>query len=141
MLRVLCSSLGVALILGPALNHAASQTQDRMDPRIPAPIAAKYKDIRDAKDWLNPILIIRAEGVEVRSRGLPTGQKTVPLVELRALIIGLPVADWPYGRIVLAQDSSLRQADRSDDQPIKQNHDAGERILKALGVTVDWWPS
>jgi hypothetical protein len=112
-----------------------------MNPRIPAPIAAKYRDIQDAKDWLNPKVIVRTEGVEVVSRGLPSGRKTIPVADLRALLISLPVADWPYGRVVLASDIGIRQADRSDDQPIKQNHDAAERILKALGITADWWPS
>jgi len=86
-------------------------------------------------------MIIRAEGVEVVSRGLPAGRKTVAAADLRALVISLPVADWPYGRVVLAADIGIRQADRSDDQPIKQNHDAADRILKALGITIEWWPS
>ena len=34
-----------------------------------------------------------------------------------------------------------KEADRSDDEPIKQNHVAVEKILKALDVEVDWWPS
>jgi hypothetical protein len=124
----------------PRNYPSASQTSDGLDSRIPAPIAAKYKDIRDARDWLNPKVIIRAEGVEVVSRGLATGRKTVPVAELRALIISLPVDDWPYGRVVFASDIGLRRGDRSDDEPIKQNHEAAERILKVLGITVDWWP-
>jgi len=120
---------------------SSPQAQDRMDPRIPAPIAAKYKGIRDAKDWLNPKITIRAEGLEVVSQGLPQGRKTVPVANLRALVIALPVADWPYGRVVLASDIGLRQGDLSEDQAIKQNHDAADRILKDLGITVDWWPS
>jgi hypothetical protein len=111
-----------------------------MDPRIPAPIAG-YKDIRDAKDWLNPRVTIHAGGAEVVSDGLPTGRKTIPVTDLRALVIALPVAAWPYGRVVLASDTGLRRGDRSDDQAIKQNHDAADRILKALGLTVDRWPS
>jgi hypothetical protein len=137
-------ALATAVTLGSfAVGGAQAsdpQTRDRMDPRIPAPIATKYKDIRDAKDWLNPIVTIRAEGVEVVSHGLRTGRKTVPVADLRALVISLPVADWPYGRVVLASDIGIRQGDRSDEQPIKQNHDAAVGILKALGITVDWWP-
>jgi hypothetical protein len=115
--------------------------RDRMDPRIPAAVAAKYRDIRDAKEWLNPILTIRAEGVEVVSRGLQGGRKTVAAADLRTLIIALPVADWPYGRVVMASDVGIRRGDRSDDLSIQRNHDAVDRILKALGVTVEWWPS
>jgi TonB family protein len=144
----LTMTVDVPFALLPASATAATlaqasdpQTGDQMDPRIPAPITAKYKDIRGGKDWRNPIVTIRAEGVEVVSRGLPTGRRTVPVADLRALVIALPVADWPYGRVVLAQDIGLRYVDGSDDQPIKQNHDAADRILKALGITVDWSPS
>jgi hypothetical protein len=57
------------------------------------------------------------------------------------LLVSLPLADWPYGRVVMASDIGLRRADRSDDESIQRNHDAAERILKDLDVTVDWWPS
>jgi hypothetical protein len=30
---------------------------------------------------------------------------------------------WPYGRVVAAQETGLRAADRSDDEPIKRNHE------------------
>lgn len=132
--------LTIAAIFGLACSNKP-QPGDQMDPRIPAPVAAKYKNIRDAKDWLNPSLTIRAEGIEVISPGLPGGGKTVAAADLRGLITSLPVVDWPYGRVVMASDIGLRRGDRSDDAPIGINHDDADRILKALGVTVEWWPS
>jgi len=136
---VIAAAVGLSSVLGSQM--AAAQTRSRLDPRIPAPIASKYKDILDAKDWLNPSILIRSVGIEVVSRGLAGRRKTVPTTALRDLLVSLPLADWPYGRVVMASDIGLRRADRSDDESIQRNHDAAERILKDLDVTVDWWPS
>jgi hypothetical protein len=90
---------------------------------------------------LNPIITIRAEGIEVDSRAIPSGRKTVASDQLRTLLLSLPVSAWPYGRVVIASDIGLRQVDRSDEAPIKRNHEVVERVLNALHVEVDWWPS
>ncbi len=123
------------------IQNSSVQAQEKLNPKIPAPIRAKYRGIRDARDWLNPIITIRAEGIEVDSRAIPSGRKTVASGELRTLLLSLPVSAWPYGRVVIASDIGLRQVDRSDEAPIKRNHEAAERVLKALHVEVDWWPS
>lgn len=137
----LATAAAVGSFASTGARASSPQTRDGMDSRIPAPIPAKYKDIRDAKHWLNPIVTIRAEGIEMVSQHLPNGRKTVPVAALRDLVIGLPVAAWPYGRVVLASEIGIRRGDGNDDQAIKQNHDAADRILKALDITVDWWPS
>jgi hypothetical protein len=43
--------------------------------------------------------------------------------------------------VILASDIGLGQADRRDDNSIKESHDRAETILKTLGIEVDWWPS
>ena len=140
----------VLLISG--LASAASPPQsaterNALDPNIEAPIRAKYRAIRDAREWLNPRITIRAEGVEVESRAIPGGRKTVSTSELRALLVGLPIEAWPYGRVVLASDIGLRRVDasgrldESDERSIRQNHEVAERILRVLNIEMDWWPS
>jgi hypothetical protein len=140
-----CWAIAALLSVGGAdvatLQHAAAQGPGGLNPRIPAAIHASYQDIRDAQEWLNPKITIRAEGIEVESAGIPNGRKTVPADEFRNLLISLPVRAWPYGRVVLASDIGPRRADRSDDEPIRRNHEAAEKILEALDVKIDWWPS
>ncbi|HLG58163.1 MAG TPA: hypothetical protein VI485_22650 [Vicinamibacterales bacterium] len=140
----------VLLISGLASAAWPSQSateRNALDRRIEAPIRAKYRAIRDAREWLNPIITIRAEGVEVGSRAIPGGRKTVSTSELRALLVGLPVEAWPYGRVVLASDIGLRSVDasgrldESDEQSIRQNHEVAERILRVLNIEMEWWPS
>lgn len=118
----------------------AGKERQRLDPRIQAADRTKYKDIRDAKDWLNPKMLVAADGIQVVSSALPGGRKTVTSDELRRVLIDLPLTAWPYGRVVLASDPSVRRADLSDDEAIRRNHDSVETILKALDVVGDWWP-
>ena len=140
------------VLLVSGLASAASPRQstigpDALDTRIAAPIRAKYRAIRDAREWLNPKITIRADGVEVESRALRGGRKTVSTSELRALLVRLPVDAWPYGRVVLASDIGLRSVDASgrldarEEQSIRQNHRVAERILRVLAIEIDWWPS
>jgi hypothetical protein len=111
-----------------------------LDSRIPVADRAKYRSIRDAKDWLNPKLIMLPDGIQVIAAGID-GRKVVAPEDLRETLLKLPVDAWPYGRVVGASDASIRTGVRRDDERIKRNHDAAEKILKALRVEADWWPS
>jgi hypothetical protein len=97
--------------------------------------------IRDRRKWLNPLVTIRAEGVEVESHELPLGRQTIAAGHLRALLEGLPASAWPDGRVVRASDIGIRSVDRRDDERIKRNHDEAERILRALEIEIVWIPS
>lgn len=121
-----------------ACNNGASSATE-LNARIGKPNREKYFFIQDGAAWRNPWLTIRAEGVEIRAQGLP-GRITVSVLVLAQALIGLPVSAWPYGRVVAASDIGIQTVWRDDD-PIKRNHDEAERVLRSLGVTVDWWPS
>jgi hypothetical protein len=112
-----------------------------LNSKIPAAIHAKYQNIQDARHWRNPRITIRADGVEVASGAIRGGRRVVLVEELRGLLVRLPIKAWPYGRVILATDIGLRQADGRDDNSIRPNHDAVEKILKALDIEADWWPS
>ena len=53
----------------------------------------------------------------------------------------LPVAAWPYGRIVAVQDIGVKAGDRSDGQLIAANLESSLAVLKQLKVMVYRWPS
>ena len=121
--------------------QSGSVPMGRLDPRIGAAALQRYKSVRDAKDWENPYLVIRRDGIEVIVKRLPSGRQTVAVAELERTLIGLPVTAWPYGRVAAVQENSIRAGDRSDDKPIADNLEAALAILKKLDVTVDRWPS
>jgi hypothetical protein len=87
------------------------------------------------------LLVIGADGIEVIATSLPAGRNTVASSDLQRTLIELPVNAWPYGRVVVVQDTGLRASDRSDEEPINRNREAALNILKALRVHVERWPS
>jgi hypothetical protein len=114
---------------------------ERLNPRIGRANPQQYGSIRDAKDWKNPYLVIRRDGIEVIASGLLSGRRTVAPTDLERALIDLPVTAWPYGRVVAVQEIGIRAADRSDDKPIADNLDVTLATLKTLQVTVERWPS
>ena len=110
-----------------------------MDSRIGAAAPQGHRSIRDAKDWENPYLVIRREGIEVIAKPLSSGRQTVAAADLQQTLIALPVTAWPYGRIAVVQEISIRTG--GDEKPIADNLKAALAILEKLDVMVDRWPS
>jgi hypothetical protein len=110
--------------------------KERIPARIPAADPDKYRNVRDASDWNNPFLTITIDGFDLRFHG---GQMHGPLSTLARTLVGLPDSVWPYGRILAASESGVQPSGGSE--LIKRNKEEAEKILKELGVTVDWWPS
>jgi len=61
----------------------------------------------------------------------------VPLDRLSEELINLPLAAWPYGRVVAIQPQGLGGA--SDRRPIARNVQATKAVLTALPVVIDPW--
>jgi hypothetical protein len=110
--------------------------KERIPARIPPADPGRYRKVQDASNWNNPYLIITSEGFDLRFQG---GQMHGPLSILARTVVGLPDSAWPYGRVLAASESGVQSTDSS--QLIKRNKDEADKILKELGVTVDWWPS
>jgi hypothetical protein len=107
-----------------------------LDGRILPSDPARYQKLGDAKDWGNPFLIVRANGIEIRSRETT---KTVAVADLAESLRALPVEAWRLGRVVAVREIGIRSHD--DDELIEQNKKKLESTLKELDVTAWWWPS
>jgi hypothetical protein len=137
-------AVGLLICAASALTgslQSGSVQIGRLNPEIRPAAPQRYKSIRDAKDWENPYLVIRRDGIEVIAKGLASGRKTVAAADLEHTLIELPVAAWPYGRVAAVQEIGIRAADRSDEKLIADNLEATLAILKKLKVTVDRWPN
>jgi hypothetical protein len=128
-----------ALAVGPA--QSVSAQAGRLDSRIGPANPQRYKSILDAKDWENPYLVVRRDGIEVIAKALSSGRQTVNAADLQRPLIELPVAAWPYGRVVALSDIGIVAPDGADNQPINENREAALAILKALQIAVERWPS
>lgn len=112
-----------------------------LNPRIGPPALQRYKSIRDAKDWENPYLVIRRDGIEVISKRLAAGRTTVAADRLEQALVTLPITAWPYGRVVAVQEVGLIEPGRGDEEQIAENLEKALTILRRLNVTADRWPS
>ncbi len=143
MTKTTCGATMVLTICAVSLlaGSPAQKDPERLNPRIGPAHPEQYRSIRDAKDWKNPYLVIRRDGIEVVASGVLSDRRTVAPTDLQRTLIGLPVTAWPYGRVVVVQVIGIREGDRSDDRPTAHNLDVTLAILKALQVTVERWPS
>jgi hypothetical protein len=107
--------------------------------RIPDADPKKYEGIQDAKDWRNPYLIVRADGITTAS-GASGGGSPIPVDSVPAALENLPDSAWPYGLVVAVQDAGV-VASKADQSRIEANRILLVRVLNQLGVTVDSWPS
>lgn len=134
-------AIGAASTLAGRANQNDPVQAARLNPRIGPASPQRYKSIHDAKKWQNPILVIRADGIQVISKSLPSGERTVSPSDLRRTLIDLPLTAWPYGRVVAVQDIGLHPADLSDGPAITNNRNLTVAILKTLEIAVEGWPS
>jgi hypothetical protein len=114
-----------------------TQTPQSLQNRIPKPDPKKYHAIHDAKDWKNPYLIVRCDGVEIVGM-TPVGQ-AIPVDSVPGVLKGLPDSAWPYGLVVAVQDIGL--ASEGDPPRIEANRKRLLVLLKKLAIAVDLWPS
>ena len=119
-----------------ACQAAMLPINERIPTRIPSADPGKYRNVQDAANWSNPYLVITSEGFDLRFRG---GQMHGPMSTLARTVVGLPDSAWPYGRVLAGSESGVQSTDNSE--LIKRNKEEADRILKDLGITVDWWPS
>jgi hypothetical protein len=109
---------------------------ERLVSRISAANPRVYRGVRDAADWMNPYLMITTEGFDLRFRG---GRLYGPLSILRRSLAGLPTSVWPYGRVVAGSENGVRAL--GDTEILDRNKNDAEKILRELGLMVEWWPS
>jgi hypothetical protein len=72
-----------------------------------------YSSIRNAKEWKNPYLVIRRDGVEVIPRGVPGGRQSIPIADLKNALISLPALP-PLGPTVESWQSKKAVSGRME---------------------------
>ena len=74
--------------------------------RIPDADPTKYRGIHEGKDWRNPCLIVRADGIVIS--GVTNEGNPIPVKAVAAALEGLPDSAWPYGSVVAVQANGTR---------------------------------
>ena len=114
-----------------------TQTPQSLQNRIPKQDPKKYHAVQDAKDWKNPYLIVRGDGIEII--GVTAVGQPIPVDSVPGVLKGLPDSAWPYGLVVAVQDIGL--VSEGDPPRIEANRKRLLMLLKKLAIVVDLWPS
>jgi hypothetical protein len=140
LILILALTLEVSAPVLTSRSLAQHPTEDRAEPvldrRIRAANRSRYRAVRDEREWRNPHLLASGLGFELRSLSAPKPQQ-VALSELRRVLTGLPISDWPYGRVVVVQSPSIVPVDDEWRAALQRNIDGALAVCKALGA--DWW--
>jgi hypothetical protein len=105
---------------------------------IPPADAARY-DRQDMKNWRNPYLIVRTDGVAL----LDSADNTEIILkpdELLAALARLPASNWPYGRVVAAAENGAKTSEQ-DGVAIRRNRGIVGGMLESAHVAIKWVPS
>ena len=114
------------------------QPSNSITERIPAADPKKYQGIHDGKDWRNPYLVVRAEGIEIV--GVSDARSPLTIDAAIGILEALPDSAWPYGRVVAIQDVGVVSSE-NQHSPVVEIRDKLSARLGELGVIVGLWPS
>ncbi|MGO9125880.1 MAG: hypothetical protein ACLP6G_13460 [Terriglobales bacterium] len=124
------SSSGVGSKVNPLLRIEA----------LPPADAQKVSAVRDMKNWKNPYLIVRVNGVGLLDPA-NNEQKILTTDQLLAALAELPTSAWPYGRVVAVAESAPAGSSEADKAQLRRNRALVAGTLENLHVTINWVPS
>jgi hypothetical protein len=131
-------------ILLAALTACEQPAAQQPDPQallqaIPSADSAKYESVRDMRNWRNPYLIVRPDGVALYDTA-DSAEIILKPNELLPALAKLPSSDWPYGRVVAATENSMRISEQ-DGVAIRKNKGIVGGLLQGAHIAVRWVPA
>lgn len=104
---------------------------------IPSADPAKYDHIQSTKNWRNPYLIVRADGVALYD---PADSAEIILKpeEVIGALAQLPRSNWPYGRVVAAAETA--PASEQAGIALRRNKGLVGGLLEEAHVAIRWVP-
>jgi hypothetical protein len=135
--------IGTAVVLSCMSLVACSSHQDEptapdakaLLQRIPPADPAKWNKQGASKNWPNPYLVVRVDGIGL----LDPANSEVRLLKIDEVLdalAGLPPSAWPYGRVVEVQEPGLA----SEEQAIALRRNRGilGGTLEGAHITIVW---
>jgi hypothetical protein len=137
---VLVVTIGIAALAAcskPPGAPSPANTVLRIEALPPAD-SQKVNQVRKMKDWKNPYLIVRVDGVALLDVS-NNEQKLLTTEQLPGALAELPSSAWPYGRVVaVAENPAGSDADKAQ---LRKNRALVAGTLQDLQVLINWVPS
>ena len=91
------------------------------------------------RNWRNPYLIVRTDGVALLDPA-DSAEIVLKTDELLPALARLPASAWPYGRVVAVSENGPKNSEQ-DAISIRRNRGIVGGILAGAHVAIDWVPS
>jgi hypothetical protein len=116
---------------------------------IPAASPAKYAGLQEKKNWQNPYLVVRPDGVGLLTGVTANQEQILKPEDVLDTLARLPSSAWPYGRVVaiLVQEpsgSSGQSSERNSEQQkvaLRRNRGTVTGELGRAHVEIVWMPA
>lgn len=144
-LRVILSAKQAAVFLLLVLVIACSAKPDQAPSpetilqAIPAADPGQYEHIQNMKQWRNPYLIVRSDGVALYDSA-DSAEIILKPDEVLGALSHLPASNWPYGRVVAAAETATR-ASEQEGVAIRRNKGIVGGMLESAHVAIKWVPA
>lgn len=120
-------------------NAAKPPAPEELLQAIPAADPAQYEQVRNMKEWRNPYLIVRKDGVALFDSA-DSAEIILKPDDVLAALAKLPASNWPYGRVVAATEGGVRASDE-DGIAIRRNKGIVGGMLEGAHIAVKWVPA
>lgn len=133
------TALSLLALVGCSPQQAASAP----DPQavlqaIPSADGAQYGRVQNMKEWRNPYLIVRRDGVALLD-AVDNAEIILKPEEVSPRLARLPASNWPYGRVVAVAEGGA--ASEQDGVAMRRNKGIVGGLLEGAHVAVKWVPS
>jgi hypothetical protein len=138
--RLICTVIaGFFLSSCSSQPKAQSPAPEAVLQAIPPADPVQYDHIQNMKQWRNPYLIVRTDGVALYDSA-DSAEIILKPEEVVAALARLPVSYWPYGRVVAAAEIATR-ASEQDGVAIRRNKGIVGGMLADAHVAIKWVPA
>jgi hypothetical protein len=136
--RLVCT-LAMVLLVGGCSQEKTQPVPDAATilAAIPPADAAQYEHVPDMKNWRNPYLIVRADGVALLDAA-DNAEIILKPDDLLGTLAHLPASNWPYGRVVAVTES---RASEQDGVAVRRYKGIVGGVLEGAHIAVKWVPA
>lgn len=106
---------------------------------LPPADPAQYEHLSDMKNWRNPYLIIRSDGVGLLDLA-DNAEVLLKPEDLLERLARVPASQWPYGRVVAVAENTSKISEQ-DAVAIRRNKGIVGGILQGAHIAVKWVPA
>jgi hypothetical protein len=133
----LCLLPVLMLVACSRQNVPQKLTPEQVLETIPTADPAKYDHIQNTKNWRNPYLIVRADGIVLYDTA-DSAEIILKPEEVIDALAQLPPSNWPYGRVVAAAETA--STSDHDGIAIRRNKGLVGGLLEEAHVAIRWVP-